>query len=530
MLANSVTVRRPPTAALSALHLAVFLSLALGALIWGTSFLLGGEGTQLQRYLGLLGFYAVSSAAFVVSRIRRDKLQLFEIPVFITVTCFVQFGLIPLRNFIDATQIDPNLSANGEELVQALAYVTLGMMAFWAGCGLIPEKRGDWISPGPSANTVVTKPRRGGILLAFGTLYAVGFITKVYLLDNHLFAYTTSMDKYYENLASMQVLHYVSQFGALALIVATIERYRNRRDPLWRVLFMTVLISEVLWGLISGMKGLVLQNFLVVALVSSFVLRKLNLRWFGILFFGLVLLYPISNAYRSALNRGDVDVTSLGGAAEAGQMALGTVGEGGSTGGDFWRDGVEHALQRLDLLTSVAAVLSLGPRADMVRGDVPWWTLPFYPFVPRFLWPSKAVLDEGGRFTVALTGGHGDAATIGSSTAITYPGDLYLQFGLLGIPLGMFVLGVVSQWFTNRVSRSVEPWDLFLYGAVFLFGFPYEVGAFDLWATLLKILAIVYVVRWAVYGHRRRISGVAVAPPVHHRRPAASFPALELRP
>jgi hypothetical protein len=72
----------------------------------------------------------------------------------------------------------------------------------------------------------------------------------------------------------------------------------------------------------------------------------------------------------------------------------------------------------------------------------------------------------------------------------------------------MFVLGVITQWFTNRVSRSGEPRDLFLYAAVFLFGFPYEVDAFDLWATLLKVLAILYVVRWVAYGPRKRISEV----------------------
>ena len=116
-----------------------------------------------------------------------------------------------------------------------------------------------------------------------------------------------------------------------------------------------------------------------------------------------------------------------------------------------------RALTRLDLLTSVAQVLSLGTRASMVRGDVQWWMLPFYPFVPRFLWPSKPVLNESGWFTVALRGGSGNPATIGSATAVTYPGDLYLQFGLLGIPVGMFVLGIIAQWFTNRVERSREP-------------------------------------------------------------------------
>lgn len=236
---HNAVLYRPP-AALSSLHLAVILSLALGAVLWGETFIRGGQGVQLQRYLALLGFYGVSSAVFVVSRIRRAKLQLFEIPVFITITFFLQFGLIPVRNFIDPSQLDVNLSANGEELVPALAYVILGMMAFWMGCELFrrKEKESDRISPTPRPQRMALEPQKAGVLLACGGLYAIGFITRVYLLRDHLFSYTTSIGKYYENLASMQVLNYVSQFGILALIVATIERYRRRLDPLWRMLFI----------------------------------------------------------------------------------------------------------------------------------------------------------------------------------------------------------------------------------------------------------------------------------------------------
>ena len=154
-LAQSAVLSRQQTAAFSSLHLAVILGLAVSALIWGASFILDGEGIQLQRYLALLGFYAVSSAAFVVARIRRGKLQLFEIPVYITVMFFFQFGLIPLRNFTDPSQIDVNLSASGEELVQALAYVILGMMAFWIGCELFRRKESDRISP-------VSRPHKHG--------------------------------------------------------------------------------------------------------------------------------------------------------------------------------------------------------------------------------------------------------------------------------------------------------------------------------------------------------------------------------
>jgi hypothetical protein len=200
-------------------------------------------------------------------------------------------------------------------------------------------------------------------------------------------------------------------------------------------------------------------------------------------------------------------------------MAFSKAVKGNSTGGGLWRQGLADTVGRLDLLTSVAQVLTLGDRASMVKGNVSWWMLPIYPFIPRFLWPSKPILQEGGWFTVALRGGSGDAATVGASTAITYPGDLYLQFGLLGIPVGMFALGVVAQWFTNRVSGPVEPRDLFVYTAVFLLAFPLEADAFSMWTGFIKLLAILYALRLLIYGSSPR-----------RRRLATSFPVLTRRP
>jgi hypothetical protein len=276
------------------------------------------------------------------------------------------------------------------------------------------------------------------------------------------------------------------------------------------MIFVVVLSSELLWGLISGSKGMFLQNFIVLAVVSSFVQRRLNLRWLVLPFFLLVLLYPVSDAYRSVVHGRDAqEVTSLGGAVEAGRMALRELASPGSNPGYSWRDGVNSTLGRIDLLTCVAEVLTLGPRAGIVKGNVHWWMLPIYPFVPRFLWPSKPMFDEGAWFTVALQGGSGDAATIGTSIAVTYPGDLYLRFGLPGILVGMFVLGVAAQWFTNRVNGTAEPRDLFVYAAVFLIGFPIEADAFSVWASLIKLLVILYVLRRLVYGPRRQICGTS---------------------
>jgi hypothetical protein len=477
------------------------LSLAAGAVIWGATFVFGGQGVQLQRYLALLGLYGISSAVFVASRIRRGKLQLFELPVYLTGILLFEFGLTPLRNFIDPEQIDKNLSADGRELVQALAYVILGTLTFWIGCELARPRERSRLAPRRVTENLAGEPHKASVLIMVVALYAASFGTRLLLLENQLFSFVGSMEKYYEHLASMQVLNAISQLGTLALIIAAIERYRARHDPLWRMIFIVVLSSELLWGLISGLKTFLLQNLIVLALVSSFVQRRLNLRWLVIVFFGLVFFYPFSNAYRSVVTGRDaVEVTSFAVAARAGQMAVGELASPGANPGYSWRDGLNSTLSRMDLLTCVAQVLTLGPRAGMVKGNVHWWLLPIYPFVPRFLWPSKPILDEGGWFTLALGGGSGDVLSAGWWTAITYPGDLCLRFGLPGILVGMFVLGVVAQWFTNRVSGTAEPRDLFVYAAVFLTGFPIEVDVFSMWAGLIKLLVILYVLRRLIYG------------------------------
>ena len=511
LLSYSNITKHETEGLLSPLHALVVLSLAAAAVIWGATFIFGGQGLQLQRYSALLGLFGISSAVFVASRIRRGRLQLFEIPVFLTVMFFLQFGLFPVRNFLDPEQIDINLSANGEELVRALSYVTLGMMAFWVGCELARPRERNRLTPDRVTENFAGEARKASVLIMLVALYAASFATKLLLLQTQLFSYVGSMEKYYEHLASMQVLNAISQLGTLALIIVTIERYRARHDPLWRMIFVVVLSSELLWGLISGSKGMFLQNFIVLALVSSFVQRRLNLRWLVLPFFVLVLFYPVSNAYRSIVRgRGAVEVTSFEGAAEAGRLALRELASPGANPGYNWRDGLNSTLQRMDLLTCVAQALVLGPQeSSMVKGDAQWWMLPIYPFIPRFLWRSKPTLDEGGRFTLALREEFGDPAKAGSSTAITYPGDLYLRFGLPGILVGMFVLGVVAQWFTNRMNGTAEPRDLFVYAAVFLIGFPIEVDVFSVWASLIKLLVILFVLRRLIYGPRRRISAIS---------------------
>ena len=81
------------------------------------------------------------------------------------------------------------------------------------------------------------------------------------------------------------------------------------------------------------------------------------------------------------------------------------------------------------------------------------WLIPVA-FVPRLVWPNKPDIALGMWFTdnywrspweVQLAG----AGTQG--TAFYLPGDFYMNFGLIGVAVGMFVVGLVTAYVYKKI-------------------------------------------------------------------------------
>jgi hypothetical protein len=63
-----------------------------------------------------------------------------------------------------------------------------------------------------------------------------------------------------------------------------------------------------------------------------------------------------------------------------------------------------------------------------------------FAFVPRFFWPEKPDVSRGAWFTVYLGGASNEEEST-TSTALTAPGELYWNFGTLGVVAGMIIVG-----------------------------------------------------------------------------------------
>ena len=493
------TEKRVVTAA----HLLVLLFVSLAAVVWGVFLVLGARGVQFEQYLLLLGFFVLASALFIFFRVGETHIGVFYFPVFLTLLVLVRFGVAPLACFLDEKNLSPDFGGHYRYLLRALEYIIIGMLAFWAGCLLAARHRSPRLEP---MDRISRTTRAGYSALTWAlVVYAGVFAIKLYLLHAHLYAYVGTWKDYYANLSLLQVLGTAAGLGGAGVLAfITIERcYHSSDAPCW-LLFWLILASEVAWGLASGMKEHALQPLAMVAMISSLVERRLKKRWVAAVLLAMVAVYPFSNNYRQ-LVREEGGLSSPAAVIATGRQALFST-QASASGASGWAcSGWQMSVKRADMLTSVGLVLWLGRRARLLRGDERWWMLPYYPFVPRFLWPSKPVLDKGLRFSAAT----GSVAT--SSLAITYPGDLYALYGLPGIVLGMFLLGVVCQALTNTITGGLDKRRLFVYGAMFISVSHLEADAFGYLTSLLKTFALLSVAALVVYGLPRRATEAPAA-------------------
>ena len=491
---------------LNPLHFLLLLSLAIGATaLLSTVLVQGVERSEVEIFLCLLLVYAVASVSFLFSQARSGHFPLFDLPAFLTVFCFLRFALIPGAEFLSPNYRDPYFHRTDfKQLDWTLFLFVLGMLAFWAGCRLTRRKTPPSSSEQNQENTPITEVPLGWAVALFATSLAA----RIYVTTNYGYGYGMNLDAYFDNLALMQVLSFVADLGFYALVIAAIEVGFHPRSALRKGLFGMIFLNEIFWGALSGMKGNVFRNFLVVALIVSITKVKLDKKWIAAVLAGLIVIYPIHDRYRHLLKTGTVDVRRVGALERAGSTAAQDASREESSWEGWLANGWEQTSSRLDLLHAMATVVSLDSwQASRVRGDERWWMLPFYPFVPRFLWPTKPALLRGMRLSILMGSGHE------TSSALTYPGDLYLDYGLIGVLLGMFFVGIGGQLITNRIIGQPGKRELFFYTLMFLVVVGVlESDAFLFWASFIKSAVILGVMTYLIYGPRRPKDAEEFAP------------------
>ena len=154
---------------------------------------------------------------------------------------------------------------------------------------------------------------------------------------------------------------------------------------------------------------------------------------------------------------------------------------------------------RLALINSMAIVIQEVPRSVPYGGGKNYYMAPAIVFIPRFIWPDKPTLGSigwefGREFRIV---GVQDELT---SVAPSLPGELYWEFDLPGVLIGMALIGFGCRWIYVRfcATTPVISIDRALYIMLLMQLMVIEGAILSELVGLVRIFALLLIIKWAL--------------------------------
>jgi hypothetical protein len=404
----------------------------------------------------------------------RDRLDWFEPVHVIGVLYLFYFGIGAIvavhdpRSVYDA-HIPPHVP-------RATLYCLFGYLAFLVGY------YGPWFRSDVRPRFVNERPFGGLFVILVGIAGTVGYLSHALL--QHTFRLGTSNVNVGVSSAAQLAPLFLLTWALCWQLYFDGSLERSHRIMLFGVLSPAVLyLIYATWG----NKSLTMMLLGVPLIARWYIKRKMS--WGVLLVLLLILVFivfPLYNTYRWFEREAAH--------AERMSMAYETVADWDST--TYLENSVSGFLRRMAMINSVAIVVrDVGRWEPYALGETIFLPTINY-FIPRVLWRDKPTSHEelkfGWRFRVT------NFFTRNSYIAPSWPGELYWNFGLPGILVGMALLGVASRWLYRRygsdglgvIPRAI--WVVMLLSLVFTIGT--NVAASFAHLRLLLILELLRVV------------------------------------
>jgi hypothetical protein len=175
--------------------------------------------------------------------------------------------------------------------------------------------------------------------------------------------------------------------------------------------------------------------------------REITLRWILAAIAAGALVYPAMQFYRNQVMSRRSMVEMLRNPVES----VDAVGRhvSGYTTEQYASEGLQRLAHRFDGLGRSSVIIRETPDRVPFQGG---WTLAQIPiaYVPRILWPGKPAVGIG----QWITDTYGAGSHLESATGPSWIGEFYLNFGVPGVVVGMFVMGMLIRVLHEGLLRS----------------------------------------------------------------------------
>lgn len=464
----------------------------------------------LPLVLGLPLAYSLVGVIFALALVpaclsaRAGRFDLLEIIHPIMFLSVVYFGVRTLYVLTVGVE-DASRPEFFDELNRALLYVVGGLTTLLGGyyCG-VGERLADRATP--RAPNVARRPT----LFVIAALLVLGFVCRAWVYANG--SYTRFIAGQREQASGLMMAvdfgGWLSYYGliAAAALACRPEAGRGLRLMFWLVL-VPVTFTLAFFG---GAKSELMFLALGVLLARHYLAQRVTAPMLILAAALFLCAFPIVNSYRT-ISGANADVAPHRVVSLIPEALDDETADAGFVGA-VW----QSVLTRVPGIDALALVVKYTPEIMPFQHGRTMIIAPLIAFVPMMLWPGKYEFINAVASGVNFGSDYFGIENNASGVAITQLGELYLNFGPLGIPIGMFIIGVLCRltyhWFRER-GRT--PLGLLIYACVYFHMIFIEGWFGSTYANALKHLVVTSLIAWLC------VQLGASAPPAPRRGEAA---------
>jgi hypothetical protein len=411
-----------------------FFSLA-GILVCGSLLDVPYEAKSALAVTVVLAALMLGTASLRLSRTGGDPFD----PMFlITLVLTFYFVFHAMWLLVDPSRLNLDIRRPFvEEMVRSQAYLMLAYSAMLFGFVVVRARS----ATAQSRRVVSETPmRRLFLIFALGMLFNFLAFT--------LGAYSKSTENGFTLSGNFRVLRtvgffsFVAYVGALLRITTTKHRSSGKEKL---VVYAVMLPVQIAWAFVTGTKSEAFFAVFALLLVRNYQIRLLTVRQIvaSVAAF-VVFVMPLIQTTRLQTRAGNLTSSGdIGHAIDRFPNEIKAIAHGGGL-----LDGLKILQARTNGSESFALATKYTPTLRGYQFGRSWVSIPLA-VVPRFLWHAKPNYTPTRDFS-EIYGGQSLAAGNGLALAPTFPGDLYMNFGIVGLLGGFVALGAFLRALTQQ--------------------------------------------------------------------------------
>lgn len=419
---------------------------------WLTVGLIGGL-SGLAAMTVILLVYLVLQALIV--RAECPKLPLVNPVVLASVVTFgICYGITNAAFLLPSEALDVFGMANPKQasMVKQVTLALLAAIAMWEGyrsplakvvsrslvCSLVRKR--------------VLSRAQNVHAGAIASLVLVSSASRIAIVHFGLFGYSSSAEAVSTHSDKSQILALFARLGDLALLIASLQFFRQPRDGRSLARLAALVVVEVAWGFLSGFKSQVVMPFVILG-VARYVATGRLPRWsMAGAILALAIAYQVIEPFRVARSSiADYDGTRI--SSIVGTMVSARAPGGSST--DDPRPGWLKPVISANLTHPGAFGIEFCDAGLLIEDDPSFLRrllfAPVYSWTPRFLEADKPLGNLGNWYFRTVLGGSGESSS--AMGPITY---LYFAGGWIAVAVMFYTLGA----FHFVVFFALRPWQL----------------------------------------------------------------------